>query len=150
MKYLLAIMILCISGVAISDSYQVYKWVDENGQVHFGDEPSEISDVEKVTVEVNVTSYERVTIDPDISDDDVGSGQSGKVVMYSTSWCGYCKKARQYFRANAIPFTEHDIEKDKSAKKKYDALGGRGVPLILVGKKRMSGFSESSFNRIYN
>ncbi|WP_198147347.1 glutaredoxin family protein [Gilvimarinus polysaccharolyticus] len=33
-----------------------------------------------------------------------------RVVMYA-SWCGYCKKARRYFRANNIPFTEYDIEK---------------------------------------
>ena len=34
----------------------------------------------------------------------------GKVVMYSTSWCGYCKKAKNYFEANKIAYIEKDIE----------------------------------------
>jgi glutaredoxin len=69
--------------------------------------------------------------------------------MYSTSWCGYCKKARKYFQANNIPFVEYDIEKNSRAKKRFDRAGGKGVPLILYKGKRLSGFSESGFNRIY-
>ena len=69
--------------------------------------------------------------------------------MYSTSWCGYCKKARKYFQANNIPFVEYDIEKNSRAKKRFDRAGGKGVPLILYKGKRLSGLSESGFNRIY-
>jgi thiol-disulfide isomerase/thioredoxin len=34
-----------------------------------------------------------------------------QVTMYSTSWCGYCRKARQVFTQQNIPFRELDIEK---------------------------------------
>jgi glutaredoxin len=84
---------------------------------------------------------------------DDGASDSGfdsnHVIMYATSWCGYCRKARNYFKANNIAFSEYDIEKDERAKKKYDALGGRGVPVILVGNKRMNGFNAQSFKRMY-
>jgi glutaredoxin-like YruB-family protein len=69
--------------------------------------------------------------------------------MYSTAWCGYCKKARKYFTSKGIAFIEYDIEKNARAKRDYDALGGKGVPVILVGKKRMNGFSPQGFDRIY-
>lgn len=73
-----------------------------------------------------------------------------KVVMYATSWCPYCSKARKYFRANHIPYTEYDIEKDATAKQRHQELGGGGVPLILVDKERIRGFSEESFREVYD
>ena len=69
--------------------------------------------------------------------------------MYSTSWCAYCKKAKRYFESNDIPFTEYDIETNANARARYDRMEATGVPVILVGKKRMNGFSEEGFRRIY-
>jgi len=89
------------------------------------------------------SSYETMSADV------ATSAASKKVIMYSTSWCGYCKKARKHFNANNIPLNDHDIEKDKHAKRLYDALDGKGIPVILVDKKRMNGFSVSGFNKIY-
>lgn len=72
-----------------------------------------------------------------------------KVVMYATSWCPYCRQARNYFHQQGISYTEYDIERDANAKRRYQAFGGRGVPVIFVGKRRMNGFSVSGFNKIY-
>ena len=69
--------------------------------------------------------------------------------MYSTDWCGYCKQARQYFKKNKIDFVEYDIEKSRNVRRAYKKLGATGVPVILVGKQRMNGFSIAGFNRIY-
>ena len=72
-----------------------------------------------------------------------------RVVMYATSWCPYCQQARNYFRQQGISYTEYDIERDADAKRRYQSFGGRGIPVIFVGKRRMNGFSVSGFNRIY-
>lgn len=80
---------------------------------------------------------------------DIPERRKGQVVMYSTDWCGYCKKARDYFRSQNIAFVEYDIEKNPQARRQYDALGAKGVPVILVGDKRMNGFSVSGFQGIY-
>ena len=64
------------------------------------------------------------------------------VVMYATSWCPYCAKARAYFARKGIAYVEYDIEKSAAVNAEFKRLGGRGVPLILVGKEKMSGFSE--------
>jgi hypothetical protein len=42
-----------------------------------------------------------------------------------------------------------DIEKNRMARKEFDRLSGRGVPLILVGGSRMSGFSADLFMKLY-
>lgn len=126
----------------VSAAYgEIYKWVDADGKTHFSDAKPKSDAVESVTLEINTYT--------DVSFDD-GSGDIGeRVVMYSTSWCGYCKKARRYFERNNIVFVEYDIERNRKAKVEYDRLGGRGVPVILVGTRRMNGFSVAGFKRIY-
>lgn len=72
-----------------------------------------------------------------------------KVVMYATDWCPYCARARAHFRKHGIDYVEFDIEKSASARAQHQRLGGRGVPLILVGERRMNGFSEARFDAVY-
>lgn len=74
---------------------------------------------------------------------------SKQVVMYATSWCPYCRQARNYFREQGISYVEHDIEKDAEARRAYQAFGGRGIPVIFVGQRRLNGFSVAGFNKIY-
>lgn len=74
---------------------------------------------------------------------------SAPVMMYATKWCGYCKKAREYFVKHKINFIEYDIERDESAKGMYEMLGGSGVPLIVYNGKKLQGFSERGFMGIY-
>lgn len=64
-----------------------------------------------------------------------------KVVLYATDWCGYCKQARRFLDSKGIPYTEYDIEKSKEGRKAYEALGGRGIPLIDVNGTLIRGFS---------
>lgn len=138
--YLIAAIIMCLFA-ANSAVAEIFRWTDESGKVHFSDRDPGDQKTESVEVRVNV--YKSVSYDTSIFD----TGR--EVVMYSTSWCPYCKKAKRYFEANDIPFTEYDIEKDAAAKSRYDRMGAAGVPVILVGKKRMNGFSEAGFRRIY-
>lgn len=76
--------------------------------------------------------------------------EKNNIVMYATNWCGYCRQARNYFRASGIHYTEHDIEADSDAKRKFDLLGGTGVPLIMVGGHRMQGFNKARFDKLYS
>jgi glutaredoxin len=66
-----------------------------------------------------------------------------QVIMYMTSWCPYCIKARNYLRSLDVHLIEYDIERDKSRKKEFLSKGGgsKGVPLIDV---------EGIFIRGYN
>lgn len=64
-----------------------------------------------------------------------GKGQN-EVVLYSTSWCGYCAKTRAYFAENQIPYTDLDIEQSEIAHSEFKRLGGVGVPLVVVNNGR--------------
>lgn len=137
-------LLILIVTLPLVCTAEIYKWVDESGRVHFGDKPLDKEKAELLEVKVN--SYEGVSYD---SNTPAKSADPGRVVMYSASWCGYCKQARNYFQQSGIRYVEYDIEKDQRARKAYDALGGNGVPVILVGNKRMNGFSIAGFQGIY-
>jgi len=138
---LLIIFMLFINPLA--QTQEIYKWVDKQGKVHFGDrKPDSQQNIEELNIKL-VNSVETVSYQP--SSIDIGK----KVVIYTTSWCGYCKKAKKYFTDKRIRYTEKNIEKSKIAKMEFKKLGGKGVPMILVGKKKTSGFSQAGFERIY-
>ena len=132
------LLMLC----AIDGYTEIYKWIDEKGKVHFSD--NKPRDLESEEIKLRINTYESVSYDTSI----FNTGK--KVVMYSTDWCAYCKKAKKYFVSKGIPFTEYDIEKNSEARKQYKQMGATGVPVILVGNKRMNGFSEEGFEKIYN
>ena len=55
-----------------------------------------------------------------------------RVVLYATEWCGYCKATRRFLDEKGIPFKEFDTDKDAPAREAYEALGGRGIPILDV------------------
>jgi len=120
---------------------EVYKWVDEQGQVYYTDQPVGITgDASAIDLQVNTYTA------PQILD---SVYRSSGVVMYSASWCTVCRKASKYFRQKGITFTEYDIERSEKGRREYNKLGARGVPVILVGDKRLNGFTEEAFNKLY-
>ena len=140
-KFLLSIAIIFLLAQPLAQA-EVYKWVDENGKTHFSD--TKPVEAESQEIDLKINSYESVNYQQ--SQSNVGN----QVIMYSTEWCSYCKKARKYFAKRGIDYKEYDIEKDSRAMREYKKIGGRGVPVILVGDKRMNGFSQRGFERIYN
>ena len=140
LKYLAFFKLLLLLSADVASG--IYKWTDENGNVHFSDKKPNHEQASEVKLKIN--TYKSVSYDRSI----FNTGK--KVVIYSTSWCVYCQKAKKYFKRKGIKFTEYDIEKSKQAKRRYLEMGASGVPVILVGDNRMNGFSEEGFERIYH
>ena len=70
-----------------------------------------------------------------------------EVVLYSTTWCGYCEATRNFFQANRIRFTEHDIENTTVGRDGHRRLGGQGVPLVVVGDTIIRGYNEAELRQ---
>ena len=68
------------------------------------------------------------------------------VELYSTSWCGYCQKARVLFRQKGIRFVEYDIEKDREAANRKRQLDSKnGVPFAVINGHGIHGYSETLY-----
>lgn len=144
---------------------EVYKWIDKDGNVHFSDKQSAPRHAKPVQLSPSLNSYQSralpaSTPSPKVSAKQVNRSRQlpklrpRQVILYSTVWCGFCKKAKAYFKQKGIAYTERDIEKSAQAKQEYQSLGGGGVPLILVGNKngtrKLSGFSVARFDTAYH
>lgn len=76
------------------------------------------------------------------------SAGSKPVIMYTTSHCPACKMAKQYMAQKSIPYQEIDVEASRDGMEAFQRLGGHGVPLIMVGDKKMEGFNSQELDRL--
>lgn len=67
--------------------------------------------------------------------------QQGDVVLYATTWCGYCQKTRAFLAEKNIPYVEYDIEKSGEGRHQYNELKGNGVPLLNVKGTVVRGYN---------
>ena len=68
------------------------------------------------------------------------SGLSGKVEIFVTSWCPYCRKLESFLKSHDIPYTRYDIEADAKGAQIFDKIGGTGVPVSRVGNEVIHGY----------
>ncbi len=66
------------------------------------------------------------------------------VVLFSTSTCPYCRKAREFFAEHGIAYTDYVVDQSKAAEEKFSARGGGAVPLIYIGDREIRGFRETA------
>jgi len=125
--------------------------------VHFSDKAPETVEAESIGDELRINSFQgaEVTRSQFLSQRDADGREKSRinrpsVVIYSAVWCGVCKRERQYFNTNKIPFNEYDVETSEKDRKDFLSMKGRGVPIIFIGKKRMNGFNSASFKKVYD
>ncbi len=58
------------------------------------------------------------------------------VTMYSTTWCGYCRRLKRQFEDAGIAYREVDVDDDHSHDRRIiERTGGyRVVPTVEVGQ----------------
>jgi len=149
--FALALAALQIIFISASQA-DIYKWVDEKGELHITDTPPPTKSSGQVKVYKDVPD-ESPAPSPAAERSEkpkasVERRKSAEVVLYTTSWCPYCRKARDYLRSRGIDFTEYDIEKDKEAAARKRQLDGRGgVPFAIINGRPIRGFSASTYER---
>ncbi len=91
------------------------------------------------------TAAERVNDDGPVI---APSAVSKRIVLYGTSWCGWCQRARSYLNSRGVAFEDRDVEQDEEAAAELKALRRKagirngGVPVIDVGGTVISGFDR--------
>jgi glutaredoxin len=72
------------------------------------------------------------------------SSAANRVVIFTIPQCSYCDAAKVFFTRHKIAFGEYDVSSSAKVRKAFQRMGGRGVPLILIGKARFTGFDEGA------
>jgi len=70
------------------------------------------------------------------------------VVLFTTTWCGYCKKARAHLAAKGVAFQDVDIETQAGLVAYAQAGGQKGVPMLLANGQQVRGYSATAYDAV--
>ncbi|TDD81412.1 mycoredoxin [Actinomadura darangshiensis] len=64
---------------------------------------------------------------------DRAKGTAGQLTMYTTSWCGFCRRLKSQLARDGIEMVEVDIERDPEAAEYVMSVNGgnQTVPTVL-------------------
>lgn len=70
-----------------------------------------------------------------------------RLVVYTTSSCPYCRKAKAWLDEQQIAYVEKNVDSDDRAREEWSKLGGRSVPLFAIdGDVVQRGYDPSGKN----
>ena len=160
-----ALFIFCfgVFVMAAVANAQTYQWVDDHGVAHLSYSPPPKGAKALVEIESHANFKPKLPSNlpsaQNTPNSEMGNAptaaagertepQNITVELYTTSWCPYCKDARNFFRSRGISFSEYDIEKDEEAAlRKNDLDGGRGVPFAVICDQKIHGFSAMAYEK---
>src|SRR5258705_3458653 len=65
--------------------------------------------------------------------------------MYTTTWCGYCVRAKALLDSRGLEYEEIKLEDDAGFRARlHELTGGWTVPQILIDDRPIGGFTELS------
>lgn len=83
--------------------------------------------------------------------DQTNDAAQPQVIIYSTTWCAFCKTEKQYLDRLGVPYVEKDIEADKEAYEELMAKSDgnyQGVPVTDFAGTMVLGFNRPQIDQI--
>lgn len=153
MPHRLSILVLLLAfALPLAHAQTMYKIVTPDGRVVYTDHPPTQGKVLKtLTADSAPTSALPTSAAEQLGKLQAlrsGAPTSG-VVLYSAAWCGYCAKAKAWLASKGIAYREIDIDTPDGLASYAQAGGGRGVPLLVAGGRRVQGFSPGAYDQLF-
>lgn len=141
MKRIVMLGMLLLATTATLFAAQLYRWVDEKGNVEWRDTPPPptAKKIEQRNVRVNTiqTSELPYSVQQAV--------KNFPVTLWLTDCGDPCDKARAHLNRRGVPYTERDGQSEVEAFKKASG-GGMEVPLLVVGRNQIKGYLESDWD----
>ena len=130
-------------GFAAVQAQQIYRWVDEKGQLHVTDTPPpQARNLEKKNYGGNVvatpTPFELQRAQTNFP-----------VKLYTSPICKEpCEQARAALNRRGVPFTEVQVWNEETREELNRVAGSYQVPVLLVGRSAQTGFEQGAFDAL--
>ena len=123
---------------------QVYKWKDDQGVIHYGDQPPA-----KGTAQLLPTGGQPAptAVLPYAL---ARTAQAAPVVLYTTARCEACDQGRALLRERGIPFAERTVSTREDEQRLIQLSGRNELPFLLIGKHQIAGFQAASWQEALN
>jgi hypothetical protein len=140
---LLAVLTSTLMTAMPVQAAQLYRWVDDKGRVEWRDTPppanAKAKKVEQRTI--GGGSIETSTLPYGLQQ----AVRNFPVTLYINNCGEACDKARAHLTRRGVPFTQKNPQDDIDTHKKLTD-GGMEVPLLFVGRDRLKGYLETSWD----
>jgi glutaredoxin 3 len=78
-----------------------------------------------------------------MADEKVMADPNGRVTLYTTEPCGFCRQAKSLLQARGVDYVEVNLAKNPEGRTDLVALTGQMTfPQIVVGTRAIGGFRE--------
>jgi glutaredoxin-like YruB-family protein len=149
--------------VARNNKDVYYQYVDDSGTVHFvqnlSDVPAEWQgkagriEVERALPAPAGTpprpTATRRTAAKKSTPKRVAYQAAPEVVVYTTTWCGWCRKTLEYLDQRGVPYTNKDIEADDwSREELIEKTGRTSIPVVEINGEIIRGFNPTRMEQL--
>lgn len=122
---------------------QQYRWVDENGRVHYSDTPPPPS--AKSAQKKNLRGNE---LGQQESYEMMQAVRNSPVTLYTFTECqAPCQMARDVLNKRGVPFKEKMVSNQQMLDELQKISGGTNVPVLVVGTQVEKNASPDAFNQ---
>ncbi len=135
----ICLLIVAINNVAAAN---LFKWIDKEGKVHYGDKPDEGA----------IKAEQKKFAAPSADGDNLSYGvrkakQDFPVTIFVASYCGeICVQARALLNKRGIPFAEKNLLTQEDIDAFKIKTGGEALPTLMIGKTVIKGFEAGQWN----
>ncbi|MDR3212581.1 MAG: glutaredoxin family protein [Azoarcus sp.] len=129
------------SALAEPAGGNIYRWIDDNGEVHYSDRapPGNEADAVYFTSKAPAASQSYPTR---------RAAKDFPVTLYTAVNCKQlCEDARTFLNKRKVPFTEAQIRSEDDATAFYKRFGEAAeIPILTVGATSLRGFEPQRWN----
>ena len=144
MKLAIFFCVLCMFAVYSAQSASLYKWVDNEGKVHYTEQPPPTSAAKKVEEKTIGTTP---TDDGQLPYATRLAANNFPVTLYNFGCGDACTKAREHLTRRGIPFTEKDTGTPEVQTELKKLIGSLEVPVLTVGSvTQLKGYKPEAWN----
>ena len=139
-RILLLVVVMVMTNTAWA---QQYRWVDENGRVHYTDTPPPPS--AKSAQKKNLKGSE---LGQQESYELMQAVRKAPVTLYTFTECqAPCQMAREVLNKRGVPFREKQVSNQQMLEELEKVSGGTNVPVLVVGAQVEKNASPDAFNQ---
>ena len=133
-------------AATVATAAELYRWVDPQGVVHYGDYPKE-EGAERVNINVQPGDAGASGVSADIPYEARIAAQHFPLVLYVFDPCDdLCQQSRAYLKKRKVPYTEHVIKTQQEFDDLKSKMGVDGLPVLTVGGKPLNGFRAAAWD----
>jgi len=142
MKNIILIISMATLLIASVDAETLYRWVDSEGKVHYGDRPAE----DATSVEQKKFKAPTMTADDLLPFETRQARQNFPVTLYLSESCGTpCVQASELLNKRGIPYAEKVLVSKEDEGELRKLTGSNGVPALAIGRTILTGFEAGQW-----